>query len=132
MSKRSGRNIKIYDQSTLIGVVRAKTISWSGEPIDITSDDDSGFRTHLGTAQGQEQIDLSVEGIADADALKDMALNPATSKLISNLRIVWEDTGDELAGAFVLTSFENTGPYNEAEAFSASLQSSGQWTYTPA
>jgi len=35
-----------------------------------------------------------------------------------------------LAGDFFLTSFEETGTYNEAVTFSASLQSSGDWTYT--
>ena len=37
-----------------------------------------------------------------------------------------------MAGDFFLNSLEETGPYNEAVTFTASLQSSGVFTYTPA
>ena len=50
--------------------------------------------------------------------------------MLTDITIEYPD-GATLAGDFYLASVEETGAYNEAVTFSASLQSSGQWTYTP-
>ena len=131
MAKSIGRNLKIKKGGTVIAAVRAKSISWAGEPVDITTDDDAGFRTLLSDAQGQEQIDISGDGVTTDSIFRDIALDPATSKHLTDITLEWE-TGEIIAGDFRLASYEETGPYNEARTFTFSLQSSGQWVYTPA
>jgi len=130
MPKATGRELVIKKGSAVIAAVRNKTISWNGEPIDVTTDDDDGFRTLL-EAQGQENIDISGDGITDADVLKDIALDPTASKLLTDITIAWVDGTAIIAGDFKLISYEETGPYQDARTFTFSMQSSGLWTYTP-
>jgi predicted secreted protein len=132
MSKKSGRNLVIKKGSDVIAAIRNKTVAWNGEPIDVTSDDDSGFRALLSDAQGQEQIDLSGDGLTDNAILRDIAFAPATSKMLTDITIEWTDTGEIIAGDFKLVSYEESGTYNDARTFTFSLQSSEAWTYTPA
>ncbi|NIQ01591.1 MAG: hypothetical protein GWM98_15400 [Nitrospinaceae bacterium] len=126
-----GRAFKIKKGSVTIASGRTKSLAWSGEPIDITTDDDSGIRTLLGNAIGQEQIDLSFDGVSDAGEFRDIALAPATSKMLTDITIEWPD-GETLSGNFFLNSFSENGAYQDAMTFSASLQSSGTWTYVSA
>jgi len=130
MPKATGRELVIKKGSAIIAAIRNKTISWNGEPIDVTTDDDAGFRTLL-DAQGQENIDISGDGITDADILKDIALDPTASKLLTDITIAWVDSTAIIAGDFKLISYEETGPYQDSRTFTFSMQSSGLWTYTP-
>lgn len=132
MAEKIGRKLVIKKGGTAIAAVRTKGVSWSGEPIDVTSDDAAGFRKLLSDAQGQEQIDLSVEGVMTDNILRDIALAPATTKYLTDITLVWSDTLESISGDFMLASYEESAPYNEAITFTASLQSSGQWVYTPA
>jgi predicted secreted protein len=130
--KTTGRKLQILKGGTPIIAVRNKTFSWNGEPIDVTNDDDDGFRTLLSDAQGQEQIDVSGDGISDSPIIRNIALDPAASKMLTDITLKWIDTLEEIAGNFKLVSFEESGTYNDALTFTFSLQSSGLWTYTPA
>lgn len=131
MPKSSGRELVIKKGSVVIAAIRNKTFSWNGEPIDVTSDDDDGFRTLLASAIGQEQIDISGDGVTDADVLKDIALEPATTKMLTDITIAWVDSTAIIAGDFQLISYEETGPYQDARTFNFAMQSSGLWVYTP-
>ena len=131
MAKKVGRKLLIKKGGTAIAAVRTKGVAWAGEPIDVTTDDDAGFRTLLSDSEGQEQIDLSVEGVMTDSILRDIALAPGTSKFLTDITLEWLDTGETISGDFKLNSYEESAPYNEAMTFTASLQSSGQWVYTP-
>lgn len=130
--KASGRKLQILKGETVIAAIRNKTFSWNGEPMDVTNDDDIGFRTLLPDAQGQEQIDVSGDGISDSNVLRDIALDPDTSKMLTDITLKWADTKEEITGDFKLVSYEESGTYNDGRTFTFSLQSSGAWTYTPA
>jgi len=130
MAKNVGRNLKMKKGGVVIAAVRTKGVSWSGEPIDTTNDDDSGFRTLLASAIGQEQIDLSVEGLSDSNVFRNIALDPSQSKQLGDITLEYPD-GETISGNFQLASYEESAPYNEAITFTGSLQSSGQWVYTP-
>lgn len=132
MVAKVGRKLIIKKNNIAIAAIRAKTIAWNGEPIDISSDDDVGFRTILSDAEGQEQIDISGDGVAVSKILRDIALAPGTSKFLTDITIEWADTLEKIEGDFKLTSYEESGPYNEAQTFTFAMQSSGQWAYTPA
>ncbi len=129
MAASKGRSLLIKRGSTVIAGVRSKGVAINNEPIDITSDDDLGYRTLL-TEAGTMSIDLSVEGVSKDATLLTLAAAGGTGLMLTNVTVEYPD-GGIIAGNFFLNSFENTGPYNEAVTFTASLQSSGAFTYTP-
>jgi len=128
MAANKGRDLLIKRGTATIAGVRSKTLTANGEPIDITSDDDGGFRTLLDMA-GTNSLDLSVEGVTKDNDLRQEIL-VGGSMMLTDINIEYPN-GDTLSGDFFLTSLEETGAYNDAITFSASLQSSGEWTYTP-
>ena len=123
-----GRKATITKGATTIAAIRTRTVSINNEPVDITSDDDNGFRTLL-QDPGTKTLDLSIEGVAkDATLLTSVM---STTDIIETLSILFPTIGT-IAGDFVVASFEVAAPYNEAATFTASLQSSGAFTFTPA
>lgn len=126
MAAAKGRDLLVKKGSTVLAGVRTKGISINGEPIDITSDDDDGYRTMLADA-GTYSVDLSVEGITKDDTLVAVIM-AGGSLMLTDITIDYPN-GKTLSGNFFLNSVEETGTYNEAVTFSASLQSSGTFTY---
>lgn len=130
-----GRELLIKKNSVTLAGVRTKSLSFAGEPVDVTTDDDTGARTLLAES-GQEAIDLSVEGITKDTVLRAAALGSG-SLMLTDITLEFPKTGtqvttgDTISGSFFLSSLEESGTYNDAMTFSASLQSSGAWTYTP-
>ncbi len=126
-----GRAIKMYkgdvDTGTLF-VARTKTITLGSESIDVTSDSDNGFRTLL-SEPAQRQIDMSVEGVLRQDDFILQYLDPSNTTFLEAYTLVFPGIG-EVTGDFFLSSFESGAPYNEAATFSASVESSGEWTFT--
>ena len=129
MAASAGRELLIKKGVSVIAGVRTKTVTINGEPIDITSDDDSGFRTMLATA-GLRSIDLSVEGVTKDSTLRAIVAG-VSSQLLTDITVEYPN-GDTIEGDFYLVNIEESGEYQDALTFSASLQSSGAFTYTPA
>lgn len=129
MAASAGRELLIKKGVSVIAGVRTKTVTINGEPIDITSDDDSGFRTLLASA-GLRSIDLSVEGVTKDATLRAIVAG-VSSQLLTDISIEYPN-GDTIDGDFYLVNIEESGEYQDALTFSASLQSSGPFTYTPA
>jgi predicted secreted protein len=128
MAASSGRELLIKKGASVIAGVRTKTVTINGEPIDVTTDDDSGFRTLLADP-ATRMIDLSVEGITKDDTLRAIVAG-AGNQLLTDITIEYPD-GSVIAGDFYLVSVEESGEYQDAVTFTASLQSSGAFTYTP-
>lgn len=126
-----GRDVGVYDASSspsvLIAGCQSKTITINNEPIDITSDDDSGYRTLLGTA-GVRSVDISLEGVTK-DATLIAAASAASPTLLKSYEIVIDGVGT-LAGSFYAVNVELGAPTGDATTFSMSLQSSGTFTWT--
>jgi predicted secreted protein len=129
MAANVGRNLQILKALVVIASVRNKSISFAGEPVDITNDDDLGFRTLL-AEEGQKSIDMSVDGVTTDAVLRGLALS-GSSLMLTDINIEWPN-GDTLTGDFFLSSFEESGAYKDAVTFTASLQSSGPYVYTAA
>ena len=127
MAANVGRNLLLKTGSTVIAGVRTKGIVVAGEVIDVTSDDDGGYRTSLAEA-GQKSLDISVDGITK-DAELRAAMLTGMTLTITGLSIEYPN-GDTITGDFLLVSVEESGSYNDAVTFTASIQSSGAWTYT--
>ena len=131
MTASVGRNITLTWGSDSppegIAGVKEKALTLSGEPIDITSDDDSGWRSLL-TVPGQKQIELKVSGVTkDRKLLADWFAGTLTQ----NATLTYDDTA-KISGNFFLSEYSDKGNFKDATAFDATLMSTGTITYTPA
>lgn len=130
---KNGRLMIVKKGASAIAGVRTKTAAVNGSPIDVTSDDDAGFRTLLDLA-GVLSLDLSIEGVTKDDTLRALIL-AGGSLLLTDITLVFPGVAGEggtIAGDFFLASLQETGAHDDAVVFSGSLQSSGQFVYTPA
>jgi len=131
MTASAGRQITVHfggnSPTDLLAGVREKGVELNGEPIDITSDDDDGWRTLL-TIPAQNEINISLSGVSKDNILKTHWFNGSRSQPST---ITFED-GSTITGTFFLASFSETGTYNEATVYEAELQSSGIVTFTAA
>lgn len=130
MAKAAGRLAVLSKNSVAIGGVRVSTISWAGESIDVTDKDSSGV-VELLSVLATEQITLSVEGVTKDAVLRDIAFTPGTSKMLTDLSFEFADAltaADTITGNFLLTSYEESNPHDDACEFSAEFVSSGAWT----
>jgi predicted secreted protein len=123
MTATIGRAYVIKKNSVAIAGVRTKSLSINHEPVDITTDEDDGFRTLLSVV-GESSFELSVEGVLKDDVLFDVATGTG-SKLLTDISI--DHPEGVITGDMFLSAFESTGAYNEAVTFSATFQSSGDW-----
>ncbi len=128
MAANVGRKLLVKRNGATIAGARTKSVTVNNEPIDVTTDDDSGYRTLL-EAPGQQQIDLSVEGLTKDDALKQAAIEGTT--LIEPYTIEFP-SGATVEGDFRLNNIELGAEYNAAITFTAEIQSTGAYTYTAA
>lgn len=126
-----GRKVKFIPvgESTPVAGARTKSITINNEPIDISSDDDDGFRTYLADDQAERSIDMSVEGVLKDDVLIAAAMSPSQS-LIGEYSLEFEGIGT-VTGEFHIGNIELGATYNEAVTFSATVGSSGEFTYEP-
>lgn len=108
--------------------MRTKTITLNNEPIDITSDDDSGWRTFLSDDPALRSIDIAVEGVTKDAQLIELAATGG-SGLVSGYALEFDGLGT-FTGDFYIGSLELGANYNEAVTFSCTIQSSGvaDWT----
>ena len=111
---------------TLAGV-RTKSMSINGEPIDVTNDDDAGWRTML-DMPGELSVEFSCSGVAKNHTLLAEALS-STDRVQSTL-LLWTG-GGKLQGNFFVVSYSETGEYQGGVTFEATFQSQGAVTYTP-
>jgi len=130
MSALVGRKVTFTPTNGGAAVIglRTKSININNEPIDITSDDDNGFRTLLNEDPAERSIDFSAEGILKDDALIELA-SAGGSMLISEYEMDIPGIG-KFTGDFYFGSIEIGAEYQEAVTFSAEIQSSGEFTFT--
>ena len=132
----SGFNARLltvdFETTTLVGI-RTRGFTINAEPVDITNDDDSGWRTLL-AEPGLRSMEVPVAGIS-SDEILIAAIMEGTTYALSAVLInlasgVGEVTPGTLAGDFFLSSLEQTGEHDGAVEFTATLMSSGAITYT--
>lgn len=132
MAKAAGRDFALKKNSVVIASVRTKGVTWNGTAIDVTSDDDDGATTYLADAFASTTLELSVEGLTDDDVLSDLGFSTTDSdKHMSDITLE-RPNGDVISGTFIMTSYGETGQYQEATTFTATLVRSGAHTFTPA
>ena len=128
MAAEIGRELVVKRGSDVIAGVRTKSLTFAGEAVDVTTDDDDGKRKLL-EASGQESIDMSVEGLTKDENLLAIPAGGGTRIEEYTIDMPW---GGSITGDFRLNSVELGAEYQEAISFTAEIQSTGDWTYTPA
>ena len=135
MSMGAGRFMRIEEAGVAIAGVRSKTFTINNEPIDVTTDDEDGIRRLLtneaGTAliHSTKSIDAEFEGVTRSDELvRDIASGQNTVK---ELDLVFT-SGAIIRGKFALVNMSLTGETADAQTFTGSLQSTGNWTWIDA
>jgi len=132
MANTAGREMVVKKNDVAIASVRVTGLTWAGTPIDITTADDAGITTYLSGKFASETLEMSVEGLSDDDVFSDLAFGTSsTAKHLTDITLE-RPNGDEVAGTFILTSYSETGNYQEAVTFSATLVRSGIHTWTAA
>lgn len=129
MAKETGRNLIIQKNNVTIASCRSKSFKWNGEPVDVTDDDNAGVRELL-SSFGTESIELSVEGVANTATLRDIAMTRATTKMLTDITVDRVGGTMSLSGNFLLVSYEEKATSDGPIEFSATLQSSGNWSFT--
>ena len=118
---------------TLLGI-NSKSISIAKEPIDITTDENNGYRTLLAKA-GTKSLDISFSGVTKDALLRELIMTEQ-SQLLTDISIQYppiggQAAGDTITGDFYFNGFtENGGGSDGAVEFDGTLQSSGPWVYT--
>lgn len=107
--------------------VREKGLEMNGEAVDVTSDENNGWRTVL-SDPGQNEVTISISGVTKDDRLKQDWFG---NRRMQPVTIRYPD-GATATGQFFLQSYTDTGPYNDATTFEAELINNGEVTYTPA
>lgn len=122
-----GRKIVLVRQGVEIPGIREKGITLNGEAIDVTADENDGWRDLLDES-GENSVDITISGVTKGNDLKQEWFSGSKIKTTS---LTWPD-GGVLTGSFRLGTYTETGPYKDATTFEATLQSDGVISYTPA
>jgi predicted secreted protein len=129
MAAVSGRLLVVKKASTAIAGAKEATITVDNSPVDITSNDDSGFRT-LGDFAGARSLEISMNGVITDETMETVALN-TSSKLLTDITVDLPQGGG-ISGNFYLANFEEAGSNDADATYDITLQSSGAFTYTAA
>jgi len=128
MAAAKGIDLKIKKGAVVLAGVQSKKISYMGEVIDTTGDDDNGYQSSLPKC-GTRGLNFSVEGLQKDEVFRDLWLT-SDNHMMADISIVYPD-GGVVTGSFNMASYEESGEHNDAIKFSAEFQSSGAWVYVP-
>jgi TP901-1 family phage major tail protein len=127
MAGANGRALTIdWDSVTLVGV-RTKGYTVTNDYVDVTTDDDDGWRTLLADP-GVRSVEATVGGISSDQVILAEIMKANISG--EPLTIQLPTTTGTLAGTFLCSSYEQVGETDGAVEFSAAFMSSGAVTYT--
>lgn len=125
----TGRSFILSKNSIALAGIKEKSFSINNESIDITSDDDAGWRKLLST-QGVSSIEISGSGVVYDNAFRKLALlEGVATPMLTDIELEFPD-GDTLAGDFFLSTYEESGSTADQVTFSITLMSSGAPTFT--
>lgn len=127
----SGRDILFYVGDGTDGAricARSKTLTIGSDSIDITQDCDGAFRK-LMDEPASRFLDMAVEGVLTQDDWLLQALDTSSNVFLNEYTMVISGLGS-ITGDFFISNYELGAPHDDAVTFSATVQSSGEWTFT--
>lgn len=113
---------------TTIGGVRANNVTLNNNPVDITHVSSGGFQEMLPDG-GSQSVSISVDGVVIDNTPFETMLTQADDRTLIRYKVTFANAG-VLEAAFAITSLQLGAPYNDAQTFSASLESSGTIIFT--
>lgn len=130
----ASRDLLINKDATRLMGINSKSIAVAKEPIDITTDEDNGYRLLLDVA-GTKTLDISFSGVTKDTVMRGIIMTEG-GQLLTDIEVEFpaegaQVAGDKITGDFFFNGFtENGGGSDGAIEFDGTLQSSGEWTYT--
>ena len=134
MAGTASRDLIVEKNNVRIAGINSKSISIAKEPIDVTTDEDNGYRTLLSQA-GTKSLDISFSGVTKDNELRELIMTEQTM-LLTDISIQYPPiapavAGDTITGDFFFNGYtENGGGSDGAIEFDGTFQSSGAWVYT--
>lgn len=134
MAGFNGRKLTLdWDSVTLVGV-QTRGFSITNDHVDVTTDDDSGWRTLLADP-GLRSLEVTVAGVVSgevlvAELLKSSIDGEPLDILLPTGTAAGVSTPGKLAGTFYVSNYEQTGDHDGEVEFSATFMSTGVITYT--
>ena len=129
MAKAAGRNTLLKKAGVTIAGVQVTGLSVDSTPIDVTDNDSGGLQVLL-SESGMQALTISVSGVESDHILRDIALNPFVSQLLTDLSWKFADAlavNDVLTGSFYMSNYKEDSDVKGAVQFSATFTSSGAW-----
>lgn len=134
MTNYNGRDFVLKNGTwaggTTVADCRTHSLRVGHEMVDITNKSSSGYRTLLEGA-GTKSITVTLGGVVSNDSAFETFQGYAFAGSINAHALGWADS-DTLEASFLITSFEVTGEHNGEQQFTATLESSGTYTFTGA
>ena len=125
----SGRGLTIsWDSTTLVGV-RTLGVTINNEPLDVTTDDDSGWRTLLADP-GVRSIDMDVAGVAGDEVALAEVFQTIGSGDHEAVSIALPTGNGTVAGSGMMTNLAWNRSHDGIVEYTATIMSTGSWTYT--
>jgi TP901-1 family phage major tail protein len=112
-----------------IGGIRTKDITINSETVDVTSADDVNRYRQLLPATGIKNLSVSGSGIVKDTAAQQQAVTDALAQTVDTYTVTVPGIG-VFVGAFQLSQFKISGPYNGEASFDISLESGGDIAFT--
>lgn len=123
--------IDIAATFTTVGGIRSTSFSGSNAQVDVTSQDDTSRDRQLLPGAGVRSFSVSGSGVFKDDAAFAATNTAFLADTHADWQVVVPDWGT-YEGAFQISSLEITGEHDGEVAFSISLESAGDITFTAA
>jgi TP901-1 family phage major tail protein len=108
--------------------LRTRGFKVNNTNVDVTTADSAGRWQELLGGAGVQTLEIDAAGIYQQDATAKLLFQAASTSTLQTFRLV--SPGIQIDGTFLVDSYEESGPYNDATTFTAKLMSSGQPTFT--
>ena len=130
MAGFNGRELTFdWDSATLVGV-QSRTMSMSNELVDVTTDDDTGWRTLLDNP-GLKSLEVTIGFIvSDEVLLADFFAAETSQATLAATLPTSLTTPGTVSGTFGISSVEWSADHDGAVEASVTFMSSGAITYT--
>lgn len=112
----------------VVGGVRTSSVTLNNNPVDITNVGSGGFQEMLANG-GNQALSISLDGVVLDNTPFETMLTQAKDRTIIRYRLAFA-SGGVIEAPFVIASVAITGAHNDAQTFSATLESSGTIIFT--
>lgn len=122
-----GRKLIIKKDGVPIAGARAKSVRFNNEPINVSHEEEDGFR-HLLDVLDTREVLLSIEGVLSGPHAEQL-IRPKVDGELIGVEVVFPDESTLSADGAYIHSLQITGEYRNAAMFAASLVLSGAFEF---